>query len=72
MATNLGIDEKLLIAAQKIGGQKTKKATVNIALREFIQRRQQLKAIGLFGTIDFDPEYDYKRERRRKRGGADG
>jgi Arc/MetJ family transcription regulator len=70
MATNLGIDEKLLNQAQKLGGQATKKATVNLALREFVQRRQQLKAIELFGTMDFDPDYDYKRERNRKRGGA--
>jgi hypothetical protein len=72
MATNLGIDDKLLAEALKVGGQKTKKATVNLALSEFIKRRRQLKAIELFGTIDFDPEYDYKRERRRKRGGAAG
>ena len=72
MATNLGIDEKLLNQAQKLGGQKTKKATVNEALRGYIQRLQQLKAIEIFGTIDFDPAYDYKRERRRKRGGASG
>jgi Arc/MetJ family transcription regulator len=70
MATNLGIDGKLLAVAQKIGGEKTKKATVNEALREYIQRRRQLKAIELFGTIDFDPTYNYKRERRRKRGRA--
>lgn len=62
MATNLGIDEKLLAEAQQLGGLKTKKLTVNEALREFIQRRKQLKAIELFGTIDFDPDYDYKRE----------
>lgn len=61
MATNLGIDEKLLAEAQQLGGLKTKKLTVNEALREFIQRRKQLKAIELFGTIDFDPDYDYKR-----------
>jgi hypothetical protein len=71
MATNLGIDDKLLAEALKVGGQKTKQATVNLALSEFIKRRRQLKAIELFGTIDFDPDYDYKRERRRKRGGAD-
>jgi Arc/MetJ family transcription regulator len=70
MATNLGIDEKLLNEAQKLGGLKTKKATVNEALREYVRRRRQLEAIELFGTIDFDPEYDYKRERRRKRGGG--
>jgi Bacterial antitoxin of type II TA system, VapB len=72
MATNLGIDEKLLSEAKQIGGEKTKKSTVNSALREYIQRRRQLKALELMGTIDFAPGYDYKRERRRKRGGADG
>ena len=69
MATNLGIDETMLAEALKLGGLKTKKATVNEALREFIQRRRRLKLIEMFGTIDFDPEYDYKAERRRKRGG---
>jgi hypothetical protein len=69
MATNLAIDQGLLAEAQELSGLKTKKATVNEALREFIQRRKQLGIIKLFGTVDFDPEYDYKRERRRKRNG---
>ena len=71
MATNLDIDDQLLNEAQMLGGEKTKKATVNEALREYVQRRRQLEAIKLFGTIDFDPDYDYKRERRRKRGSTD-
>ncbi len=45
---------------------KTKKATVNEALREFIQRRKQLEILKLFGTIDFDPEYDHKKGRSRQ------
>lgn len=65
MATNLGIDQDLLTRAMEIGKLPTKKATVNEALREFIQRRQQLEAMKLFGTIDYDPDYDYKAERRR-------
>jgi hypothetical protein len=69
MATNLGIDEKLLIEAQELSGQSTKKATVNEALRRYIQHLLQLKAIDSFGKFDWDPSYDYKRERRRKRGG---
>ena len=72
MATNLGIDEKLLNRAQKLSGQKTKKATVNEALRRYIQHLHQLKAVEMFGQFDWDPEYDYKAERRRKRGGAQG
>ena len=46
--------------------QKTKKATVNEALREYIQRRQQATIMDLFGKIDMDPEYDHKRQRRRR------
>jgi len=66
MATNLAIDEELLAEAKRIGNLKTKKATVNEALREFIQRRKQLKIIELFGSIDIDPSYDYKKSRSRR------
>ncbi|MGH8771757.1 MAG: type II toxin-antitoxin system VapB family antitoxin [Burkholderiales bacterium] len=49
-----------------MGGHRTKKATVNEALQEYIQRRRQARVLKLFGTIDFDPAYDYKKQRRRK------
>ena len=65
MATNLAIDDRLLEEALKAGGHKTKKDTVNDALREYIQRRKQLRIIDLFGSVEFDPRYDYKRQRRR-------
>ncbi len=29
-------------------------------------RHEQIKIINLFGTIDFDPEYDYKIQRNKK------
>ena len=35
------------------------------ALHKYIQYRKQMKIRELFGTIDFDPEYDYKRQRRK-------
>ena len=66
MATNLAIDQKLLCEAQKVGGLPTKKATVNEALREFVQRRRQAEVLKLFGTIDLDPTYDYKKGRSRR------
>jgi len=66
MATNLAIDEELLRRAVRLGKQRTKKATVNEALREYIQRRQRLKALDLFGAVHFDPAYDYKAERRKR------
>ncbi len=66
MATNLAIDDKLLEQAQEIGGHRTKKATVTQALQEYIQRRQQVKIISLFGTIDYDAKYDPKKLRSRR------
>lgn len=66
MATNLGIDPDLLEQALAVSGEKTKKATVNRALREFIARRGQERLLGLFGALDWDDDYDYKRERSRQ------
>jgi Arc/MetJ family transcription regulator len=65
MPTNLSIDPELLEQAQKAGHQKTKKDTVNEALREYIQRRRQAEILKLFGTVPFDPDYDHKQGRTR-------
>ena len=32
---------------------------------EYIRRRRQKQLVELFGKVDFDPRYDYKRQRRR-------
>lgn len=66
MASNLAIDDKLLNDALKIGGLKTKKDTVNVALQEFIQRRKIKDIIDMFGQIEYDKDYDYKKSRKRK------
>ena len=66
MTSDVEIDDELLDEAQRVGGQKTKEAIVTEALQEFIQRRKQKRIIELFGTIDFDPDYDYKEQRRRR------
>ena len=65
MPTNLAIDDQLLEEAQKIGGHRTKKATVTEALEEYINRRKQTRIVDLFGKVDFDPTYDYKKQRRK-------
>ncbi len=41
-------------------------ALVETALREYIQRRKRLKVLNLFGTIDYDEDYDYKQQRQQK------
>lgn len=52
MATNLQIDPQLLERALQVGGKRTKRETVNEALTEYIQHREQLKILDLFGTVD--------------------
>lgn len=66
MPTNLAIDDHLLDEARNIGGYRTKRETVNEALREFIQRRQRLALAKLAGKVEYDPKYDHKRERRAR------
>ena len=65
METRISIDPELLDKAHQVGGEKTRKATVNTALREFIARREQERLLDLFGKLDWDVEYDYKRDRMR-------
>ena len=65
MATNLALDDKIIIQAKKIGHHRTKKEAVMTAIREYIAHKKQLRIIGLFGQIDFDKSYDYKKIRIR-------
>ena len=67
MATNLALDDKLIEEAQRSGNHKTKKEAVTAALEEYVRRRKQLRILGAFGTFEFDPAYDYKAERSRRR-----
>lgn len=62
----LAIDDKLLDEALRIGRHRTRKAAVNEALKEYIQRRKQLGILELFGQIDYDPAYDDKAQRKRR------
>ena len=65
MATNLKIDDQLLLEALKLSGFRTKRDTVTAALEEYVARRKQLAVLKLKGKIDFDPSYDYKQQRQR-------
>jgi hypothetical protein len=67
MPTNLAIDDRLITEAQKLGRHRTKKDAVTAALDEYIQRRKQQDILPLFGTIDYENNYNYKKERSRKR-----
>ena len=55
MATNLAIDERLLEEALKVGKHKTKKDTVNEALKEYVMRRKRRDILSLFGRVEMEP-----------------
>jgi hypothetical protein len=64
MATNLAIDDRLIDEARRMGNHRTKKEAVTAALKEYIARRKQLEILKLFGTIDYDPTFDYRKMRQ--------
>lgn len=66
MATNLAIDDNLLEEARIVGKHATKKAVVNEALAEYVQRRKQAEIINLFHKLEYDTDYDYKVQRNKR------
>lgn len=66
MATNLSIDPDLVEQARKVSGERTKAAAVTKALQEFIARRRQKSLLELAGKLEWDPGYNYKRDRSRR------
>ncbi len=65
MATNLALDDRLILEAQQVGQHKTKRDAVTQALIEYIQRHRQSEILSLFGKIEFTEGYDHKAGRKR-------
>lgn len=65
MSTNLRLDPKLIELALELSGEKTKKAAITLALREFIARRNRRRMLELFNSLDWEPSDRYKAERTR-------
>ncbi len=65
MATNLSLDPDLIDRALEVSGERTKKAAVTLALREFIARRGQKRLVELMGKLEWDTSFDHKAERSR-------
>lgn len=65
LATNLQLDDRLIEKAVKLGKHKTKRAAVTQALKEYVEHLEQQKLLALFGNVDYDPGYDYKKQRKR-------
>lgn len=66
MATDLSIEPELLNRALEVSGERTKKAAVTKALQEFVARREQQEIEKLFGTLDWNPDFNYRSERSRQ------
>ena len=65
MATNLAIDPEIIERALELSVERTKQAAVTKALQEFIARREQKRLAELFGSLEWDSNYDYKAQRSR-------
>jgi len=65
MATHLAIDPDLLERVVQVSGERTKRAAVTAALREFIARREQRHVADSLGKLEWDASFDYKAERSR-------
>ncbi len=66
MKMQIEIDKEILDEAMKLGKHNSKKATIEAAIREYIARKKRIEIKELFGSIDYDPEYDYKQLRRAR------
>ena len=65
LATNLQLDDRLIERAVKLGKHKTKRAAVTQALKEYVEHLEQQKLLALFGRVDYELEYDYKKQRKK-------
>ncbi len=57
--------DELLAEAQKLADGMGTQDVLSEALRAYVQLQRQRRIIELFGTVDYDPDYDYKEQRRR-------
>jgi len=63
VATTVKLNEKMVEEAVRLGNFKTKQEALNVALSEFVERRNRLRILELAGKIDFRPDWDYKKMR---------
>lgn len=55
MRTNIVIDDELMREAMKVAGAKTKRETVEVALRELVAREERMRILELAGKVDMLP-----------------
>jgi ankyrin repeat protein len=65
MNPKLAIDERLVEEARRAGQHANGTEAVHRALEEYVARHRRQRIVELFGTVEFDEDYDYKAERRK-------
>jgi len=65
MSIEISIDSTLIQEALDIGHETNPAVVVESALQEYIAHHKQMKLLELFGEIDYEPDHDYKAQRRR-------
>ena len=66
MATNVKLDEKMVVEAVKLGNFKSKPEALKAPPSEFVARRNRLRILELAGKIEFRSDWDYKKMRGKR------
>ncbi|MDA8320196.1 MAG: type II toxin-antitoxin system VapB family antitoxin [Actinomycetota bacterium] len=62
--TQIDLDEDALAEAMRLAGLKTKKETVNLALREYAARHRRIEALEHYATLASGWDYQGWEQRR--------
>jgi hypothetical protein len=57
------LDDKLIKSARKLGGHKTRREAVTRALQKYVQWLKQQAVVSEFGKVEYDPKYNFKKQR---------
>jgi Arc/MetJ family transcription regulator len=64
MRTNIEIDDEVMREAQRLTGVRTKRETVDLALRELVARHQRLGILDLRGRVHWEGDLSATRRGR--------
>ena len=64
MRTSIVLDDEVLAEAQRLTGARTKRETVDIALRELVARRRQRAVLELRGRFAWEGDLEVSRRGR--------
>ena len=64
MRAKIDLDDELVKRGLKLSGLRTKKELVDVALREFLRRKDQKKILELRGKISWKGDLDSMRRNR--------